>query len=68
MATPDYQTLMLPVLTFAAESEARFPLAAQTIADRLGLSGIERMVKNPTITVVERVATALGCRIGELLN
>lgn len=42
MAIPDYQTLMLPVLTVAAEGETRVPVAAQTIADRLGLSEDER--------------------------
>ena len=42
MAIPDYQSLMLPVLTVAAEGETRVPLAAQTIADRLGLSEDER--------------------------
>jgi transcriptional regulator with XRE-family HTH domain len=36
--------------------------------DRTYISGIERMVRNPTITVVERVAGALGCRLGELLD
>jgi restriction system protein len=42
MAIPDYQTLMLPVLTVAAEGETRVPVAAQLIADRLGLSEDER--------------------------
>lgn len=42
MAIPDYQTLMLPVLTVAAEGETRVPLAAEKIADRLGLTEDER--------------------------
>ena len=42
MAIPDYQTLMLPVLSVAVEGETRVPLAAQVIADRLGLSEEER--------------------------
>ena len=42
MAIPDYQTLMLPVLQVAAEGETRVPVAAQTIADRLGLTQQER--------------------------
>jgi restriction system protein len=42
MAIPDYQTLMLPVLMVAAEGETRVPVAAQRIADRLGLSEYER--------------------------
>jgi len=36
--------------------------------DRTYISGIERKVKNPTITVVDRVAVALGCRLGNLLD
>ena len=42
MAIPDYQTLMLPVLTVAAEGEMRVPIAAQLIADRLGMTEDER--------------------------
>lgn len=42
MAIPDYQSLMLPVLTVAAEGETRVPVAAQKIADNLGLSNVER--------------------------
>lgn len=45
----------------------------ETLADEAGLdrtyiSGIERKVKNPTITVVERVAQALQCKLGQLLD
>lgn len=52
MAIPDYPTLMLPVLTVAAEGEMRVAVAAQTIADRLGLSeeplpsGKQRLLHN----------------------
>lgn len=42
MAIPDYQTLMLPVLQVAAEGETRVPLAADVIADRIGLTEAER--------------------------
>lgn len=42
MAIPDYQKLMLPVLSIAAEGETRVPIAAQIIADRIGLSEDER--------------------------
>lgn len=42
MAIPDYQSLMLPVLTVAAEGETRVPAAAQVIANRLGLTEEER--------------------------
>lgn len=43
-------------------------LADEAGLDRTYISGIERIVKNPTITVVERVASALGCRVGNLLD
>jgi transcriptional regulator with XRE-family HTH domain len=36
--------------------------------DRTYISGIERVVRNPTVTVVERVARALGCQLGALLD
>lgn len=36
--------------------------------DRTYVSGIERVVKNPTVTVVERIALALGSGMGELLD
>lgn len=45
----------------------------ETLADEAGLdrtyiSGIERVVRNPTITVVERISLALQCRLGDLLD
>lgn len=45
----------------------------ETLADEAGLdrtyiSGIERLVKNPTVIVVDRIAGALGCTIGALLD
>ena len=43
-------------------------LADEAGLDRTYISGIERIVKNPTITVVERVASALACRLGDLLD
>ena len=42
MAIPDYQNLMLPLLTVAARGETRVPVAAETIADLLGLTDEER--------------------------
>jgi restriction system protein len=42
MSIPDYQSLMLPVLMLAAEGEIRVPVAANKIADQLGLSAEER--------------------------
>lgn len=43
-------------------------LADEAGLDRTYVSGIERVVKNPTISVAERVAIALGCSLGELLD
>lgn len=43
-------------------------LAAEAGLDRTYISGIERVVKNPTVTVVERVAVALECGLGDLLD
>ena len=43
-------------------------LADEAGLDRTYISGIERRVKNPTITVVERVALALHCKSGDLLD
>jgi transcriptional regulator with XRE-family HTH domain len=43
-------------------------LADEAGLDRTYISGIERKVKNPTITVVERLARALECPLGVLLD
>lgn len=43
-------------------------LADEAGLDRTYISGIERVVRNPTVTVVERVAVALKCRMGDLLD
>lgn len=43
-------------------------LAEEAGLDRTYISGIERKVKNPTVTVVERIAEALGCSLGALLD
>jgi restriction system protein len=48
MAIPNYQELMLPVLTLASEGEIRVPVAADTIADRLGLTEEEREAMLPS--------------------
>ena len=42
MPIPDYQTLMLPVLTIAAEGETRVPVISDRIADQFALSEEER--------------------------
>jgi transcriptional regulator with XRE-family HTH domain len=36
--------------------------------DRTYIRGIERKVKNPNVTVVERIAEAVGCTLGALLD
>jgi transcriptional regulator with XRE-family HTH domain len=43
-------------------------LAAEAGLDRPYIRGIARVAKNSTVTVVERVASALGCRLGDLLD
>lgn len=43
-------------------------LADEAGLDRTYISGIERKVKNPTISVVERLANALSCSLGSLLD
>lgn len=43
-------------------------LADEAGLDRTYISGIERQVKNPTITVVERIAKAMACGLGDLLD
>jgi transcriptional regulator with XRE-family HTH domain len=48
-------------------------LSQKAFADEAGIhrtyvSDIERGVRNPTITVVERLAVALGVSAGELLG
>lgn len=45
----------------------------EAFADEAGIhrtyvSDIERGARNPTVTVVDRLATALGVRAGELLD
>lgn len=43
-------------------------LADEAALDRTYISGIERVVRNPTITVIDRVSVALGCRLSDLLD
>jgi len=43
-------------------------LADEAGLDRTYISGIERRVKNPTITVIDRVAAAFGCKLGALFD
>lgn len=43
-------------------------LAGEARLDRTYATWIERKVRNPTATVVERIAVALKCHLGELLD
>ncbi|RYX80504.1 XRE family transcriptional regulator [bacterium] len=43
-------------------------LADEAGLDRTYISGIERILKNPTVTVIQRIALALGCKLGDLLD
>lgn len=43
-------------------------LADQAGLHRTYISGVERGVRNPTVTVVEKIAVALGVEAGELLR
>lgn len=43
-------------------------LAHAAGVDRTYVSGIERLVRNPTITMLERFAVALGVPAGHLLD
>jgi transcriptional regulator with XRE-family HTH domain len=45
----------------------------EELADRSGLhrtyiSGVERAVRNPTVTVLDKIAVALGAPIAELVS
>ena len=43
-------------------------LADEAGLDRTYISGIERIVRNPTVTVIERISSALQCQMGDLLD
>ena len=43
-------------------------LAHQASMHRTYVSGIERRLRNPTITNVAKIALAFGCTIGELVD
>jgi transcriptional regulator with XRE-family HTH domain len=43
-------------------------LADRADVHRTYISGVERCVRNPTITVVGRIADALGVKVGELVD
>lgn len=43
-------------------------LADQAGVHRTYISGVERLVRNPTITIVGRIAEALGVAVGDLVD
>lgn len=43
-------------------------LAARAEIDRTYISGVERQVRNPTITVVAKLANAIGTTTADLLT
>lgn len=43
-------------------------LADRADVHRTYISGVERCVRNPTITIVGRIAEALGVPVGELVD
>jgi len=43
-------------------------LAHQAGVHRTYISGVERLVRNPTITIVGRIAEALGEAVGDLVD
>jgi transcriptional regulator with XRE-family HTH domain len=43
-------------------------LAARCGLDRTYLSGVERGVRNPTVSVVEKIASGLGVSLADLFN
>jgi transcriptional regulator with XRE-family HTH domain len=51
-----------------ARSWSQEELADQAGLHRTYISGVERCVRNPTITVVEKIAVALGAGYDELLG
>ena len=51
-----------------ARSWSQEELADQAGLHRTYISGVERCVRNPTITVVEKIALALGVGAGVLLG
>ena len=52
----------------AAKAWSQEELADQSGLHRTYVSGVERGVRNPTITVVEKMARALGVSMGRLLD
>ena len=51
-----------------AKNWSQEDLAEHSGLHRTYVSGVERGVRNPTVTVLEKLALALGVRIGELTD
>jgi transcriptional regulator with XRE-family HTH domain len=47
---------------------AQEELSAAAGLDRTYVSGLERGQRNPTLTTLERVASALGCSLSDLIK
>ena len=63
------QRLAAKMKTLRAErSWSQEELAHQAGVHRTYVSGVERCVRNPTITMVARIAAAFGCTVGELVD
>ena len=52
----------------AAKGWSQEELADQSGLHRTYISGIERGVRNPTITIVDKLAQTLGVTVGELAD
>ncbi len=52
----------------AAKGWSQEELADRSHLHRTYVSGVERGVRNPTVTVLQKIATALEVRIGELTD
>ena len=51
-----------------AQGVSQEELAHRSGLHRTYISGVERKLRNPTITVVEKIAAGLGVDVGELLG
>jgi len=51
-----------------ARSLSQERLAYDAGVDRSYLGGVERGEENPTVDVLDRLATVLGCRLGEFFE
>ena len=62
MPIPDYQSLMLPVLSASSNGEVRISAVVEALADKLGLDPQERAELLPS------GKQSVGCRIEDTLH